>query len=383
MDAALVAGVQIDDVARFCRELGVNPRTFYRHRARIQAEGRWQERSRRPHTSPGQAPPDLDAWICKLRGELGVDNGADFILVALHQVHARTSPSWTVPARSTVNRVLHRHGLLQPSPKKRPRRSWRRFSFAQPRDCYQIDATEIALAGGATVVVFDVLDDCTRQLVACHAAPAETARAAITAYTKAVTAHGPPGIVLSDNGTAFTHRLIHPDSAPSQFTKAVTATGARLIHSSPYHPQTCGKVERHHQTLKKWLTGQPPPSTLRALQRLLDTYRDYYNHHRPHTALPARATPHHTWHTAPTLGGPGHLPIQTDASVHRNPVTTTGVITAGTHRIGVGCAYRGHTLTTIRDGNHATVYNHHGHPIGTAHLTPGKTYVPLTHLQDQ
>jgi putative transposase len=383
MDAALTAGVRIVDVAAFCREHGVSTRTFYRHRARIEAEGSWRERSRRPHTSPGRAGPELDAWICKLRADLGVDNGADFIRDALREIHARTAPSWPVPSRSTINRVLARHGLLEPSPAKRPRSSWRRFSFAQPRDCYQIDATEVTLAGGDTVVVFDVLDDCTRRLVACHAAPSETAHAAVTAIGKAVTACGAPGLVLSDNGAAFTHRLIKPDAGPSRFARAVTAAGSRLIHSSPYHPQTCGKVERHHQTLKQWLAARPPAATIHALQHQLDTYREHYNQHRRHSALTARATPHHAWHTAPTLGGPTHPPIQTDATVHRGPVTVTGVIHAGTHRIGVGCAYRGHALTTIRDRDHATVYNHDGDPIGTAHLEPGKTYIPLTKINKE
>jgi transposase InsO family protein len=382
MDAALVAGVRIGNVEAFCREHGVSARTFYRHRARIEAEGGWQERSRRPHLSPGQAGPELDAWICKLRADLGVDNGADFIRDALLDVHARTAPSWPVPSRSTINRVLSRRGLLEPSPAKRPRSSWRRFSFAQPRDCYQIDATEVTLAGGGTVVVFDVLDDCTRRLVACHAAPAETAEAAVTAIGRAITGCGAPGLVLSDNGAAFTHRLIKPTAGPSQFARAVTAAGSRLIHSSPYHPQTCGKVERHHQTLKKWLAAQPPAADLRALQRLLDTYREHYNQQRRHSALPGRATPHQAWHTAATLGGPSRLPIQTDATVHHCTVYTTGVISVGSHRIGVGRAYHGHPLTAIRDGTRATVYNRDGDPIGHAHLDPDKSYVPLTRLAD-
>ncbi|RBM24420.1 IS481 family transposase, partial [Prauserella sp. PE36] len=85
---------------------------------------------------------------------------------------------WRVPARATINRILARAGLLDTNPRKRPKSTLRRFAYARPRDCYQIDATEITLAGGTTVVVFDVLDDCTRLLLACHAAPAETAAAA-------------------------------------------------------------------------------------------------------------------------------------------------------------------------------------------------------------
>jgi transposase InsO family protein len=138
----------------------------------------------------------LEAWICKLRAGLSPDNGADFIRDGLLRVHAETSPPWQVPARSTINRVLDRHDLLERNPAKRPRSSWRRFCYARPRDCYQIDATVVALAGGGTAVAFDVIDDCSRKLVACHAAHSETTQAAVAAITKAVNEHGAPGLVL-------------------------------------------------------------------------------------------------------------------------------------------------------------------------------------------
>jgi len=378
MDAYLRAGVKIDNVVVWCREHGVNPRTFYRHRARIEAEGQWRERSRRPRRLPAASPPDLEAWIVKLRKDLRPDNGADFIRDALRRVHAETSPPWRVPSRSTINRVLARHDLLEKNPRKRPRSSWRRFGFARPRDCYQIDATFYRLATGDLVAIFEVLDDCSRMLVACHAAVAETAQAAIAAITKAFTAHGPSALVLSDNGTAFTARLIQANAGPSRFAQVVHRWGTRLIHSSPYHPQTCGKVERHHQTLKKWLASQPhQPATLRQLQRLLDTYRAYYNTRRPHSAL-HRATPHHVWTTAPSHGGPTALPVQTDATVHRLLVSATGTITVGAGgRIGLGTAHKGQTVTAIRDANRVTVYHPDGHPLGHAVLTTGTTYTPL------
>jgi transposase InsO family protein len=378
LDATLSAGVYIGSVAAWCRQHGVPVRTFYRHRARWRAERDLSPRSRRPHSSPGETPPDLVAWICKLRAELAPDNGADFIRDELAAVAARLRPAWTVPARSTINRVLDRHDLLDRNPRKRPRSSWRRFVYARPRDCYQIDATEHVLADGSKVVIFDVLDDCTRMLVACHAAPAETAQAAITAISKAITAHGAPALVLSDNGTAFTSRL-QPNAAPSRFTRAVSTHGTRLIHSSPYHPQTCGKVERHHQTAGRWLATQPTPRTLRQLQRLLDRYRTYYNTRRRHSAL-GRHTPHHAWTTATSHGGPTNPPRQTDATVHQPRVSATGTIRIGRHRIGIGTRYRGTTLTAVRDRDHATIYTPDGHPLGTAHLSTDSTYTPLTKI---
>jgi transposase InsO family protein len=370
LDATLAAGVKVDNIAAWCRDNDVPVRTFYRHRARWRAEADLSPRSRRPRTSPTETPADLVAWIVKLRAELAPDNGADFIRDELAVVADRVRPAWTVPARSTINRVLARADLLESNPKKRPRSSWRRFAYARPRDCYQIDATEVTLADGTTAVVFDVLDDCTRMLVACHAAPAETAEAAIAAVTKAMKAHGTPALVLADNGAAFTSQYLHPAAGPSRFTQTVTATGARLIHSSPYHPQTCGKVERHHQTLKRWLATQPPPRTLRDLQRLLNTYRAYYNTQRHHSAL-GRATPEQAWTNAPAHGDPTQAPRQTDATVHHPRVSTTGVVSIGAHRIGIGTRYHGHTVTAIRDHQRITVYNTDGDPITTV-TTPEK-----------
>ena len=265
------------NAAEFAREHGVSVRTVYRHQARIRAEGQWQPHSKRPRSSPRVTPPELDAWICKLRTDLGMDNGADFIRDALIELHEVTEPAWQVPARSTINRVLARHGLLARNPAKRPRNSFRRFAYARPRDCYQIDATNIRLTDGSLAAVFEVLDDCTRTLLACHAAPAETADGAITAITQAFDEYGLPAIVLSDNGTAFTSRLTQPGSI-STFTQCLLDHAVRPINSSPYHPQTLGKCERLHQTADKLLAHFFPGAagSIAELQARLDTVREHY-----------------------------------------------------------------------------------------------------------
>jgi putative transposase len=376
LDAHLAAGVALN-AAAFARDHDVSVRTVYRHQARIRAEGHWQPRSRRPTSSPRQTPAQLERWICKLRAELGPDNGADFIRDALNDLHARTSPAWHVPSRSTINRVLARHDLLDRNPAKRPHSSLRRFAYARPRDCYQIDATNIRLADGTLAAVFEVLDDCTRTLTACHATGAETAHGAITAITTAFAEYGVPAIVLSDNGTAFTSRLTQPGTI-STFVQTLLDHQVRPVNSSPYHPQTCGKVERHHQTLKKWLTTRPQPATRTALQTLLDDYRHHYNTRRRHSALPGRATPHQAWTAADTLGGPTSPPRQSDATLHRRTVAADGSISIAGRRTSIGRAHTGNTVTAIRDGNHITVYTPDGQPIGYLHLQPGKKYLALT-----
>src|SRR3954466_14890845 len=214
LDATLQVGVPIENVAEWCRVNGVEPRTFYRHRARVAAEGAWTERSRRPRRSPGATSEWLVARIVAARGELAPDHGADNIRATL--LEAAGGPDWpagmAVPARATINRVLDRQGLLVRNARKRPKASYRRFAYARPRDCFQIDGTEHTLADGGVVVAIDIIDDCSRMWVASHVAPAETSAAAIAALTGAVDQFGAPGLVLADNGSAFTggpnrHRL--------------------------------------------------------------------------------------------------------------------------------------------------------------------------------
>ncbi|MDX8048464.1 DDE-type integrase/transposase/recombinase [Lentzea sp. BCCO 10_0798] len=282
------------------------------------------------------------AEIVRLRGQLAPDNGADFIRDALTTLAAEQNwactTGWRVPSRATINRILSRHGLLESNLRKRPRSSWRRFGYARPRDCYQIDATETRLADGTTVVIFDVLDDHSRMLVASRAARGETSAAAVEAITAAFTGHGVPGIVLSDNGGAFTAR--HRDNAgPTRFELAVTAAGARLIHSSPYHPQTCGKVERHHQTLKEWLAHQPalPP---------WPSCRPCSTPTRP-TTTPCAGT---ALSPAAHHGGPHHPPAQTDATVHYLTADRRGVVQIGRKlRFRAGPEHAGNPITVIRD----------------------------------
>src|SRR5436190_19833144 len=136
MDATLQAGVKIGNVAEWCRVNGVNPRTFYRHRQRIETEGVWRPRSRRPRSMPTATPPEVVEQILRLRQALAPDFGADNIRAVLQTRAVEqdwAARGWRVPGRATINRILDRHGLLAKNPAKRPRSSWRRFSYAPPR----------------------------------------------------------------------------------------------------------------------------------------------------------------------------------------------------------------------------------------------------------
>lgn len=374
--AAVVEGADVfgGNFNAWLKQAGIPRSTAYRHRARIQAEGTWTPRSRTPHTSPGRTPQPVVDQILRLRAELGTDNGADTIgyhlrLLATEQDWA--ARGWVVPARSTIHHHLRLAGLVTPAPRKRPRSSYRRFCYARPRDCYQIDGTTLVDLPFGTAVVIEVLDDCTRVLVATHAAYGETSAAAITAIRAAFKDFGVPAIVLSDNGSAFTSRCT--TGGTTQFTRFVTGAGARLIHSSPYHPQTCGKVERHHRTFKDWLVKQPAPTNLEQLQTRCDAYQHWYNTTRWHSTWDK--PPQHAWNDAPDLGGPQHLPVQHDATVSVRTVQANGVIRVGPFNLSVGSHRAGQRLTVLTDAETSVnIYQQDGALLGHHRLDPTKKY---------
>jgi putative transposase len=380
LDASLVAAIGHraevfgQDFKGWCLANNISRSTAYRHKKRIEELGRWEPLSTRPKSRPDhQTPPEVEAEIVQLRQELeeqpGHDCGADNVGYYLQQIAELddwAGRGWRVPSRATIHKIMKRHGLVRPEPRKRPKSSYRRFAYARPQDCYQIDATEVRLAGGATAVVFEVLDDCTRLLAATLAWEVENAAGAIAAITGAFDQFGVPALVLADNGSAFTCRT--RSASTSRFTRVVTAAGARLIHSSPYHPQTCGKVERHHRTFKAWLDAQPvPPANLAGLQAVCDNYQTWYNTRRRHSAW--NTPPQQVWNDAPALGGPRQLPVQRDAQVKVLTVFINGDIRlTGPAVVSVGRAHAGTQVTVLLDGDHVTIYSRQGSALGHLHI---------------
>jgi transposase InsO family protein len=379
LDATLVAAIGHhaeafgQDFKGWCAANNVSRSTAYRHKNRIEELGRWEPLSTRPKSRPDhQTPPEVEAEIVRLRQELeeepGQDCGADNVGYYLRQIAVFddwAKRGWRVPSRATIHKIMKRHGLVRPQPRKRPKSSYRRFAYARPRDCYQIDATEVRLAGGQKAVVFEVLDDCTRCLVATLASEVENSAGAVAAITDAFQQFGVPALVLADNGSAFTSRT--RSTGTSRFTRVVTAAGARLIHSSPYHPQTCGKVERHHRTFKAWLADQPTPASIAELQVACNRYQNWYNTRRRHSEW--NKPPQQAWDDAPAHGGPGQLPIQHDAQIKILTVFTNGDIRlTGPAIVSIGRAHAGSKVTVLLDGDHVTVYSPTGSPLGHLHI---------------
>jgi len=357
-------------VTALCEELGISRQTFYKYRRRFAEHGAagLVEVSRRPVRSPGQTPAEVQDAILVARKQLaeeGWDNGAISIRYRL------LADGVPAPSARTVHRVLTRLGLVVPAPQKRPRSALRRFVFPATDDCWQIDAFEMPLADGTPVVVFQLLDDHSRFDLADLAWPVENGAGAWACASTAISRYGQPRMLLSDNGLAFSGAR---RGKRAVFEQNLRALGVLPITSRPYHPQTCGKNERAHHTVRQWLAARGAPATLTELQRLVDTYRDAYNNDRPHQALK------------------GQTPAEARAAgirVTPNPVTVTyPMITkrvvvdkrGNTHALGaiiaVGSENVGLTLDAFITGNHVLLF-HHDRLVRDLTVDPTKQFQPM------
>ncbi len=371
INAVLVEGRSVKEV---CEAHDISRSWLYELIARYRELGDEGLRpvSKRPGSSPTRVSPAVEEQIVAMRKELidlGVDAGAHTIQFHLSRRRRRRA----VPSVATIWRVLVRRGFVTPHPQKRPKSSWRRFQAELPNECWQADTTHWVLADGTDVEILNIIDDHSRLLVASRAFVTAKAADVVETFHLGVSEFGLPASMLTDNGAIFTAASRNGTCA---IELELLALGVDYKHSRPYHPQTCGKVERFHQTLKKWLTKQPPAKTIAALQAQLDRFASYYNTIRPHRAL-GRRTPAQAF-AARTKATPRRAAI-TVPSEHR------------VRRDRVDKAGKGHPalpVTVAAPGRRAPLRRHPRHAPGRrprrpSHQQRRRTPRPVHHQPDQ
>jgi transposase InsO family protein len=351
--AATAFAGQIDNVSQFCRDQQISRQTFYKWRRRFGQDGLagLQERSRRPNSSPGQTAAAAEEAVLRRRKQLleqGLDHGPQSIVWTLKR------DEMTVPSRSTVWRILTRHALIVAQPQKRPKSATKRFTFSRPNECWQSDWTQWTLAEGTPVAIAGSLDDHSRYLTGLRAAPGQGSNQLVWSVMLAgITECGIPSMSLTDNGFVYTGKW---RGFEATFEANLRALGTVTINSTPFHPQTCGKIERFWQTLKKWLRAHPAPATIAELNELLEAFRTFYNHHRPHRALRG-ATPAEAFY-ATAKARPAQRPLAQPVFVTRHIVgAQSGNLFVPPYKVNVGLRWAGHTCDAIRDGEHIAIFS--------------------------
>ena len=369
VDAVMLEGRSPSELAK---SHGISRTWIYELIKRFRAGGyaALEARSRRPKSCPHQHGPAVEAAILALRAELteaGHDAGAQSIA---YHLRGRFDP---VPAVSTVWRILTRHGLIVPQPHKRPRSSFIRFEAALPNELWQTDATHWALVDGSAVEILNMIDDHARLLVASVAFRTVKAADVVEVFYGAAAAHGYPAALLSDNAAVF--------SGASRKGKVLLESelerlGIGAKHATPYHPQTCGKVERFHQSLKRFLARQAPAQSLAHLQLQLDAFRTHYNQQRPHRALGGR-TPLVAFNSR-LKARPAGPPAPVHFRVRQDRVDTNGTVTlryqSKLRHIPVGRANKHQPVRLLIAGAEVRVIREDGSLLRELTIDPGRDY---------
>jgi len=375
VDAVLLEGRSAREVAR---AHGVSKTWIYELIRRFRAGGyeALEPRCKRPRSCRHQTSAQMVRAIVKLRTELaaqGHDAGAETIAYHLAQRQK------DIPSVSTIWRILRREGLVLHEPKKRPRSSWIRFCAELPNELWQADITAFKLASGEEVEILNQLDDHSRLFLGSEVYPRVKAADVVASFHRAAELHGLPASVLSDNGAVFTGSY---RGGKVLLEYELERLGVEFKNSRPYHPQTLGKVERLHQTLKRYLAKQPPARTLTELQGQLDAFRHYYNHIRPHRAI-GRCTPLQAYSARAKARPAGALP-GTYFRVREDRVDKAGKVSlrydSRLYKIGLGRAYRGRQIKLLIANRNVRVIDLNGELIRELTLDPSRIYQPLSRV---
>ncbi len=335
---ALVPGANRQEL---CRRFGVSRSNGYKWLRRYLAEGRdgLTERSRRPHCSPRRTAGAVEAAVLRVREDSNNAWGGRKIARVL-----RDAAEIAAPSASTITEILRRHGKLEGCGAEHPG-PHQRFERAQPNELWQMDFKGHFETGRGRCHPLTVLDDHSRYALGVEACGNERDATARSRLVAVFQRYGLPDAMLMDNGPPWGDA----GGPYTAFAVWLMRLGVRVVHGRPYHPQTQGKDERFHRTLKAEVLAGRHFADLAECQRAFERWRHVYNHHRPHQALDL-AKPGERYR-ASRRSFPQTLPsIEHDGDDHVRIADCGGRISFKNRRLRIGKPFRGQPIALRHTG---------------------------------
>jgi transposase InsO family protein len=276
-DFVVLASAENANIRELCRRFNICPTTGYKWLNRYQRDGGkgLRNRSRRPHRSPNKTKAETEQLIIELRHKHPAWSA--------RKLHKRLSElkHRDLPGPSTMHAILKRNQLIDPQDSAK-HKAFQRYEKAAPNELWQMDFKgEFQLPPGRCYPL-TVLDDHSRFAIALEACGRNTTIIVQTALIKVFRRYGLPDWITCDNGSPW------GSACRGQYTRLgvwLMRLGVGISHSRPHHPQTQGKDERFHRTLGAEVLRYQRADTLAKWQQYFDTWREIYNHERPHEAL--------------------------------------------------------------------------------------------------
>jgi transposase InsO family protein len=344
LEFVMLASEEGANVRQLCRRFGISPTTGYKWLDRWQTVGPagLQEQSRRPRHSPLRSAAEIEAAVLSVRTEHPAWGGRKIARRLKDLSHEG------VPAPSTVTAILKRHGV-ELGMFGGGQFAFTRFERERPNELWQMDFKgHVALQAGR-LHPLTVLDDHSRfsiVLAACANQQTETVRQQlIMAFRR----YGLPERLITDNGSPW------GEGPGNRFTPLgvwLIEHGIKISHSRPYHPQTMGKDERFHRSLKAEVLSAPPFADIAAAERAFECWRNVYNTQRPHEALDL-AVPASRYQPSPRDYVETIAPFEYAAGDIVRRVQQGGHVSFLSRAVKLPKAFRGKTVAfrpTIEDG---------------------------------
>lgn len=348
------------NIRELCRRYGISPTTGYKWLERYRTDGPvgLAERSRRPHVSPRRTSPSIEEQVLETRdASNNVWGGRKIRRVLVDRGDA------CVPAASTITEILRRHERLTKERSEEHPGPWERFERGAPNELWQMDFKGHFATHAGRCHPLTALDDHSRYnlvLAACANEQDQTVRRELE---MAFRRYGLPLAMLMDSGPPW--RSTGGGDAYTAFVIWLMRLGIRVLHGRPRHPQTQGKEERFHRTLKAEVVNGRSFRDLADCQHAFDDWRPRYNHDRPHEGIDM-VRPAQRYRPSPRSFPEVLPPIEYAPGDQVRSVDSAGYISFRNRLQRIGKGLRGERVAvrpTDQDGVFAVYYC--AHPIGT------------------
>lgn len=326
VELAIKSGVNRREL---CRRFGISPSTGYQLLARYKEEGDAGliDRSRRPLHSPTRTNEEAEQKVLELR-ELthwGARKIGDVLSLELNEDFKR----------STVHSILQRHGRIDPV-QTQNHTTWQRFEHQAPNDLWQMDFMGPIQTARGKSEPLTIVDDHSRFNLCLRVCPNQQTETVQAVLTDVFTRFGLPWRMTMDNGSPWGDDGL---VLLTKFTAWLVRLGIGVSHSRPYHPQTQGKDERFHRTVRDECTDWIFCRDGDHLQQVLDVYQERYNYRRPHESM-EMVRPADRYRPSSRSMPKILLPIEYGEGVQTRSVDVHGKINYAGHklRVGMGCS---------------------------------------------
>lgn len=289
----LLASKPGSNMSDLCRRFKISRRTGYKwfNRYKDLGPGGLLDESRRPHYIPNQTESEIENYVIRLRKD-----DPEWGSKKLHKLICNDKESGkykheTVPCKTTITKILGRHGLID-SNRSKLSKDFERFERQYSNELWQMDYKGwFRLLNTQQCHPLTITDDHSRFNICLEACKNQQETTVKNALIIVFRKYGLPYMMLADNGGPWGAAGNVSNEGFRCFTtleKWLIQLNIKLIHGRPYHPQTQGKEERFHKTLKQELIDHEQFSDHEHCQKRFNIWREKYNCIRPHESLDFR-----------------------------------------------------------------------------------------------